>query len=342
MPGRDAPTNRQLFKRAMVDNSQQVRQQYSFWHLGGLGPRELVKRVWRGIIDDDLLGRSAQLGYYSFFSLFPALILLTALLGIMAGPGTQLYNLLVHYLGKALPPSVAHMIHGVLDQTSAASGSGKVTFGLLALLWTASSAMSAVQDTLNVVYDLEDRRPVWKARLIALGITIVCSLLLLLTMAVFLYGTMLVDFIGDQIGLGEGLRRIWRIGEWPVAVLSLSLTFAIIYNFAPAFERRRWKWLTPGSVFAMITWGLATLGFRLYLRYFHSFSRTYGSLGAVIILLSWFYVTGLMLLLGGEVNAAIECSAAEHGVPGARHKRQKTASVEGHVGGVEEHSVSNR
>ncbi len=324
------------------NNSQPLCQQYSSWRLGGLSLRELAKRVWRGTNDDDLLGRSAQLGYYGFFSLFPALILLTALLGIMAGPGTQLYDMLVHYLGKALSPSVARMVHGVLDESLAASGGGKITFGLLALLWTASSAMSAVQDTLNVVYDIKVRRSLWKTRLIALGMTVICSLLLLLTMAVFLYGTMLVDFVGDQIGLGEGLRRIWRAGEWPVAVFSLSLVFAIIYNFAPAFERRRWKWLTPGSVFAMITWVLATLGFRLYLRHFNSFSRTYGSLGAVIILLSWFYVTGLMLLLGGEVNAAIECAAADHGVPGARHKRAKTATTRELVNQLEKHSVGNR
>ncbi len=329
-------------KHGTENNSQQLCQQYSSWHLGGLSLRELVKRVWRGLNDDDLLGRSAQLGYYGFFSLIPALILLTALLGIMAGPGTQLYEMLVHYLGRAFPPSVARMIHGVLDESSAASGGGKITFGLIALLWTASSAMSAVQDTLNVVYDIRERRPIWKARLIALGITVVCSLLLLLTMAVVLYGTMLVDFIGDQIGLGEGLRRIWRAGEWPVAMFSLSLAFAIIYNFAPDFEHRRWKWLTPGSVFAMITWVLATFGFRLYLRYFNSFSRTYGSLGAVIILLSWFYVTGLMVLLGGEVNAAIECAAADRGVPGARHKRQRTVPDTSRVSSFEDQSVSNR
>jgi membrane protein len=328
-------------KHGTENHSQQPRQ-YSLWHLGGLSLRELVKRVWQGLTDDDLLGRSAQLSYYGFFSLFPALILFTALLGIMAGPGTQIYDLLVHYLGKALSPSVARMLHGVLDESLAASGGGKITFGLLALLWTASSAMAAVQDTLNVVYDIEERRPLWKARLSALAITVVCSLLLLLTMAVFLYGTMLVDFIADQIGLGEGLRRLWRAGEWPVAVFSLSLAFAIIYSFAPDFEPRRWKWLTPGSVFAMITWVLATFGFRLYLRHFNSFTRTYGSLGAVIILLSWFYVTGLMVLLGGEVNAAIECAAADHGVPGARRKRWKTQPAKGPVSSVQQHSISNR
>ncbi len=310
----------------VADDPEQARQKkekYSPWKLGGLSVRELAKRVWRGSMDDDVFGRAAELGYYGFFSLFPALILLTAVLGMMAGPGTRLHGMLLHYMNTALPDAASKMIRGVLDQASAASGEGKITFGLLVSLWTASSAMAAVQDTLNGVYDVIDERPLWRARAIALGLTIVCSVLIVFALAVILYGGVLADFIGNNIGLSSALTWIWKIGQWPIALFFLSLVFALVYYYAPDVEQRHWEWITPGSVVGMATWLLVTIGFRVYVQHFNSYSATYGSLGAVIILLTWFYVAGLTLLLGGEVNAEIEHAAARRGVPDAKLKGQK-------------------
>ncbi len=308
--------------------AQAKKQQFSPWKLGGLSLWELVKRVWQGIMDDDVFGRAAELGYYGFFSLFPLLILVTAVLGKMAGPGTHLHHMLIHYMDRTLPGSAAKMIRGVLHETSAASGGGKITFGIIASLWTASSAMAAIQDTLNGVYDVADERPLWKSRGIALALTIVCSILLVLAMAVILYGGVLADFIGNQLGLSTAVTWIWKIGQWPVALFFIATIFALIYYYAPDVQQKHWEWLTPGSVVGMVTWILASVGFRIYLHYFNSYSATYGSLGAVIILLTWFYVTGLMLLLGAEVNAEIEHAAARRGVPDAKRKGEKVPACD--------------
>lgn len=304
------------------------REQLSPWKLGGLSVGQLGKRVWNSVNSDDVLNRAAELAYYFFFSLFPALILLTAILGLLAGPGTKLHEMLLQYMSTALPPSAFHMVQKVLDETSQASGGGKITFGILVTLWSASSAMTAVQDTLNAVYDVPEGRPYWKAKGIAIALTVVCSILMILTMTVILYGNMVADFVGNQVSMGTAATWAWKIAQWPIALFFLALVFSVTYYYAPDVEQRHWEWLTPGAVVGMTTWIIASFALRVYLHYFNSYSATYGSLGAVIILLTWFYVTGLMLLLGAEVNAEIENAAAKQGMPDAKHKGQKVPAAD--------------
>jgi membrane protein len=304
------------------------REELSPWKLGGLSFGELGKRVWNSVNSDDVLNRAAQLAYFFFFSLFPALIFLTAIFGLLAGPGTKLHDMLLQYMGTALPASAFEMVQKVLTETNQAAGGGKITFGLLVTLWSASAAMTAVQDTLNAVYDVPEQRPFWKAKGIAIALTIVCSILMIVTLTVILYGNMLADFVGNLIGLGFVATWTWKIVQWPIAFFFLALVFSITYYYAPDVEQRHWEWLTPGAVAGMITWIIASLILRVYLHFFNSYSATYGSLGAVIILLTWFYVTGLMLLLGAEVNAEIENAAAKRGMPDAKHKGQKVPAAD--------------
>jgi membrane protein len=299
------------------------REQLSPWKLGGLSIGELGKRVWKGVNDHDVLDRAAGLAYYFFFALFPALILASAVFGLLAGPGTKLHEMLLQYVGTALPGSAFEMVQKVLNETSQAAGGGKITFGLLASLWTASSAMAAVQDTLNAVYAVPEGRPLWKARGIAIVLTIVCSILVIVALVIILYGNVLANFVGNHIGLTAALTTTWEIVQWPIALFFLAMVFSVTYYYAPDVEQRHWEWITPGAAVGMVTWIIASIGLRVYLHYFNSYSATYGSLGAVIILLTWFYVTGLMLLLGGEVNAEIENAAAKSGIPDAKHKGQK-------------------
>lgn len=303
--------------------SPERREQLSPWKLGGLSSRELGKRVWNSINNDDILNRAAELAYYFFFSLFPALIFLTSIFGLLAGPGTKLHGMLLQYIATVLPPSAFEMVQKVLTETSQAAGAGKITFGLLVTLWSASAAMAAVQDTLNAVYDVPEARPYWKAKGIAIGLTVVCSILMIVTLTVILYGNMLADSVGNLVGLTAAVTWAWKVAQWPIALFFLALVFSVTYYYAPDVEQRHWEWLTPGAVVGMTTWIIASLALRIYLHYFNSYSATYGSLGAVIILLTWFYVTGLMLLLGAEVNAEIENAAAKRGIPDAKHKGQK-------------------
>jgi membrane protein len=281
--------------------------------LGGLSLRKLGERVWTSLNQDDVFGRSAQLAYYFFLALFPGLIFLTAIFGLLASPGTRLHDSLLRYMAAGLPHSVYELVHQTLEQNAQASGGGKLTFGILGTLWSATAGMSAVQDALNAVHKVKESRPFWRARAVALALTLVGSVLVIVAMALLLYGRELAALAGHYIGIAPVVKWMWEFVQWPVAFLFLSFTFALIYHYAPNVQQRRWEWLTPGSLVGMTAWVLASVALRVYLHYFHSFSATYGSLGAVIILLIWFYVTGMMLLLGAEINAVIKNAAAESG-----------------------------
>jgi len=297
------------------------------WKLGGLSLVELAKRVGRSANDDNVFGRSAELGYYFFLALFPALIFFTALIGLLASTGTELHRSLLNYMQAAMPGSAYELVYKVFEKTTQASGAGKLSFGLIAALWSATSGMTALEDTLNAVYNVREGRPLWKTYGLAIILTIVCSILLVVALLVILYGNMLANFTSAHLGLGPVATWSWKIVQWPIAFAFLSLVFSLIYYYCPDVDQRHWEWLTPGAAAGMVLWLAASFGFRVYLHYFNAYSATYGAFGAVMILLVWFYITGMMLLLGAEVNAEIENAAAKRGVPDAKHKGQKVPAA---------------
>lgn len=282
--------------------------------------------MWDSINDDDVFGRAAQLAYYFFLSIFPGLILLMSIFGILASAGSQMRTSMLQYMQTAMPPMAFHLVNRVITETTQASGTGKLTFGLVFALWSAAYAMSAPQDTLNAVYNVKEGRPFWKRNGIALALTIVCSLLLVVALAIILYGGNVVNLVARHAGLGPVITIAWKCVQWAIASFFLVLVFALIYYWAPDVEQKRWEWLTPGSVIGIATWLIASIGLRIYLHFFNTYSATYGVLGAAIILLTWFYVSGVMVLIGAEVNAEIENAAAKRGAPDAKHKGHKTPS----------------
>lgn len=306
------------------ETAQSKEERLSPWKLGGLSFKELGKRVWKSVNDDDVFGRSAQLAYYFFLALFPALICLTALIGLLAGTSTKLHASLLSYIATALPPSAYELVSKTLEHTASASGGGKIGFGILASLWSATAGVTALEDTLNAVYNTHESRPLWKVYGIAIALTIVGSMLVIVALAVILFGGNVADFVANHVGLGPVAVWSWKIVQWPIAFAFLALVFSLTYYYCPDVDQRHWQWLTPGAVVGMITWILASAVLRIYLHFYNSYTATYGSLGAVMILLLWFYVTGMMLLLGAEVNAEIENAAAKRGLPDAKHKGQKT------------------
>ena len=320
---RPAQTIREAQQRpAPVPESK--RERLSPWKLGGLSAKELAKRVWKSVNDDDVFGRSAQLAYYFFLALFPALICVTALIGLLAGSSAKLHDSLLSYIATALPPSAYELVSKTLEHTTTASGGGKIGFGILASLWSATAGMTALEDTLNAVYNTHESRPLWKVYGIAIALTIVTSILVIVALAVILFGGHVADFVATHVGLGPVALWSWKIVQWPIALAFLALVFSLTYYYCPDVDQRHWQWLTPGAVIGMVTWIIASAALRIYLHYYDSYTATYGSLGAVMILLLWFYVTGMMLLLGAEVNAEIENAAAKRGLPDAKHKGQKT------------------
>lgn len=289
----------------------------SLWNLQGVPVRVVARRAWKSILDDRIFGHAAELGFYFLFALFPTLFSASSILGLIARSASRTFDRMLHYLALVIPTQAFGVVLHTFNETTAHSTSGKITFGLVAAIWSASVGVSAVQDTLNAVYKVEDSRSYIKARLEAIGLTILLIVIISCCLGSMLGGDFLARFARHRIH-DEFLRlaavATVRFAGWTVATALLALTFSVVYYWAPDLKTRCWHWLTPGAAIGILAWLLASLAFRVYLFFFNSYSVTYGSLGAVIILLMWFYITGLMLLAGAEVNSEIEAAAAERHV----------------------------
>jgi membrane protein len=279
------------------------------WRLRVSSARTLLKHVWISSYEDGVYNRAAELAYFFFLSLFPGMIFITTLLGFVFKSNGQLTGLLLHYLSTTLPGSAFQLIRTVITEVTRSSGSGKLTFGILAALWTANSGMNALEDALNAVYKVKESRPLWKTYGIALILTVLASLLIIAALTVFLYGDALVQVVSNTVGLRPAFYWSWKVAQWPIALFFVSLVASMVYYAAPNVEQRRWQWLSPGALFATLGWVAASGLLRLYFHFFTNYAKTYGSLGAVMVLLTWLYVTGTMLLLGAEVNMVIETAA---------------------------------
>ena len=273
----------------------------AWWKLCDISAKDLTLKVWQGINDDDVWGRSAQLAYYFLFALFPLAICLTAVLGIIVGSSSRTAQNLIDYLTRAMPPSAVSIVHQTMHTALSASGGGKITFGILLALFFASSGLSALMDTLNVVFGVRERRSLLRQRIIALLLTFIVGGLICLAVLLVVIG----DHIANVLNLGL-LKWTWKVTEYPVAVLFLLLAYSLIYYYAPDLRHRQRRWFTLGSVIGVSLWILASFGLRIYLHFFNTYTVTYGTLGAVMTLLLWFYVTGFSMLVGGEINAIID------------------------------------
>jgi membrane protein len=279
--------------------------------------KDFLWRVWARAEEDEILGRAAQLSYYFLLALFPLLLFLITLFGYLDGAGSQLRHKLISYLGTVMPDSAVHLVVVTIDQVTNARGGGKLSFGLVAALWAASSGLNALAQALNAAYDVAETRPWWKVRLISMALTVVMAVLIVAALLIVLYGGRLGHFLATFIHEGHAFSAAWKLLQWPIALAFVFIAFSLIYQFAPnvSAKRRsgrlpasdyRRRWLSPGEVIAVTLWLLVSLGFRLYLHFFNSYSATYGSLGALIILMLWFYLTGAAILLGGEINCELE------------------------------------
>jgi membrane protein len=278
------------------------------WRLGGLGLRGLTTRVWQEIGDDEIVDRAAALSYYFVFALFPMLLFLAALLGMV--PDARLMDQLMGYLAGALPPDAASLTSRVLNEIVSGAHGGLVSVGALAALWAASAGMDSIRTALNAAYDVVDPRPWWKRRLMAIGLTIVFAGFTLTGLILLVLGPEITDTIARSVGLGAIFTAIWNTIRWPVALILALVGVGLVYYLAPAV-RQRWYWVTPGSAVAVAGWLLASSGLRLYVTRFADFNATYGSIGGAMLLLLWLYMTGLMLLVGAEVNAEIAQAARQ-------------------------------
>jgi membrane protein len=283
---------------------------------------ELLKRTVKETSDDDCLGLAAQLAYYFFLALFPAVLFLLALASFF--PLTNFIDDAIRTLRPFTAPDVLSFLEEQLRRLSNANNGGLLTLGVLGALWSSSAAVVAIVGSLNRAYDIEEGRPWWKVRLTAIGLTLALALMLLTSFTLIVVGPTIAEHLASFLGLGAAFEWSWKILQWPVAFFLVTTAVGLVYYFAPDAEQE-WVWITPGAVLGTLLWVLVSLAFKFYVANFADYNATYGAVGGVIMLLLWFYLSGLAILVGAEFNAEIE-HASPYGkdvgekVPGERRK----------------------
>ena len=295
------------------------------WGLGGLSASDLGRGVRKAVGKDDVFGRAAELAYYFFLALFPLLLFLFMVAALLIGPKSALQANLMNYIGRVAPPDAAHLIQQTVAQTFKASGGLKALFAIIGALWAASQGVTALMETLNSAYNVEETRAWWKQRALAIWLTIAASVLMAIGLALLTLGQKMAASLAVAGSVGGAAKWIWYVAQWPLIALLVLFAFGIIYYWAPNVEHRKWHWVTPGAVTALVLWLAVSFGLRYYLQYFNTYSRTYGALTAVIIVLLWFYVTGAAILIGGEVKSEIERAGSS--AAGPRFERSGTQAA---------------
>lgn len=264
----------------------------------------LGRRIYREYEDDRVADSAAVLAFYFVFSLFPFLFFLTTLVAYM--PKVQsAAGTLLDRIRPIIPGQAMSLIEGHVHALVSTPRPRLLTFGLATTLYSASRGVDAVRNAMNRAYEVRDSRPFWRTELLALGVTIGGAALVLLAIVALVIGGDLGAWVARHLHLPSWVMPVVRWGRWPVTAMALLTSTALCYNVLPDRRGRR-RFLTPGSVFATVAWFAASWGFGYYAGHFGRYNITYGSIGSVIILLVWFYITGFILIMGGEINAALE------------------------------------
>lgn len=295
-----APALRRNRIGRLVDSYRTKARVRGYKMFGGLTLKQLISNVWRESNEDNVFGGAAELAYYFLLALFPMLIFLTSLVGFLPGLQANILNA----IGKVAPADAMRLINDTLADIISHRSGGLISFGVLGTLWAASSGVESLMGTLNVAYEAKEKRSFWKVRLIAIALTLSLALLVIGGAAFVMFGHKLSDRLSELLGFGMALTIIGSIMGYVIGITLLFLGIQLLYYFGPD-AKRAWKWITPGAIFAVVAILVGSYLFSVYLRVAPSNSATYGSLGAVITLMLWLYLIGLVLLVGGEINSEI-------------------------------------
>jgi membrane protein len=274
----------------------------SYFHTS-VGWKEILKRTARESIADDILSLAAQLAYYFFLALFPALLFLVAVASFF--PLEHLMDTIIGSLSRIAPPAVLSIVEDQIRQIARSGNGGLLTIGMVLTIWSSSAGIVAIANALNTAYDVTEGRPWWKVRLVSIGLTVALTVFVPVSFGLVVLGPALAQRVATWLHLGQAFVITWTILQWPIVFLLIAFAVALIYYFAPDVEQE-FAFLTPGSVTATLLWVIFSLGFKVYVSRFADYNATYGALGGVIVLLLWFYASGLALLIGAELNAEIE------------------------------------
>jgi len=277
-------------------------------------PGEVAKPSWkyalrktaREFTADQCTDLAAALTYYAVLSIFPAMIAIISLLGVV-GQGERSTDTVLSLINQVAPGGTADVLRGPLEQFSSSPAAGfALVFGILLAIWSASGYVGAFSRAMNRIYEIEEGRPFWKLRPVQLGVTIVSILLILIMVVILIVSGPVTDAVGSALGLGETVQIVWSVVKWPILALAAVLIIAILYYATPNAKQPKFRWISMGALVALVTLVIASFLFGLYVTNFSNYDRTYGSLAGVVIFLLWLWIANLALLFGGEFDAELE------------------------------------
>ena len=283
---------------------------------------ELLKRTYKELMDDDALGQAAQLAYYFFLAVFPAILCVIALASFL--PLQNFTDEIVSSLDRFAPAEMLSIIRDQMVRLAQGNDGGILTLGLLGAVWSSSAAMVAMISAMNRAYEIDEGRPWWKVRATAILLTVGFAVFIVIAFGLIVAGPQAADWAAARLGFAPAFALAWKILQWPLAFALVVTGIGLVYYFAPDAEQD-WVWITPGALIATVLWVIGSLAFRFYVVNFGNYEATYGAITGVILLMLWFYVSGLALLIGAEASAEIEHAspwgkAAGEKIPGQKKK----------------------
>jgi membrane protein len=283
--------------------------------------RDIARRIWDKIFEDEVFGRCAQFAYYWFFSLFPLLILLTSLLAF--SPLATGLDRWLYALSNVLPPEAFTLVQSTFREITQNQSHGLLSFSFLIVIWASSSGMGALITSLNKAFDAPQSRPWWLERLLAIALTLGLTSFIIAALLLFFSGDYISAQVADAYGFGSILTALWHVAQWVLVILFVLVGVELIYYFAPNTQQR-WALFTPGAIFALISWLTISYGLRFYVSRVANYNATYGTLGGVMVLMIWLYLLGVSILVGGVINSVIsEVGESEDGRQKTKDRRLK-------------------
>jgi membrane protein len=307
-----------------------------FPHMKGQRLHRVMVRTITEFVDDEMSTYASALAYQMLFSLFPFILFLIALIGFLHLP--DFFSWLRLQSELVLPPQALEQVNPVIDQLQQSKG-GLLSVGIVIALWTASAGVRLMMSAMNAAYDVVEGRPAWKRFPLSIFYTVGIAGMLLVAAALMVLGPQVMGWIASQVGLEDFIVTLWTIVRWPVVVILLMMAVALIYYVMPDVKQE-FRFITPGSVLAVVVWILASVGFGLYVKTFADYNAMYGSIGAIIVLLLYFYISAAVLLLGAEMNAVIEHMSTEGKDDGEKFPGEHDHEHKQHVSGLgRDHSI---
>jgi membrane protein len=308
-----------------------------FPQLRQLSVKTVLVRTVKEFLDDEMSTYASALAYQMLFSLFPFLLFLIALIGFLHLP--DFFSWLRLQSELVLPPQALDQVNPVIDQLQQSKG-GLLSVGIVIALWTASAGVRLMMSAMNAAYDVVEARPAWKRIPLSVLYTIGIAGMLLTVAALMVTGPQVMNWLAAQIGMEDFIVTLWTILRWPLIVILLMVAVAIMYYVMPDVKQS-FRFITPGSMLAVVVWIVASLGFAYYVKTFADYNAMYGSIGAIIVLLLYFYISAAVLLLGAEMNAVIEHMSAEGKEKGEKEEGERdavanieTVHIKQHVSGL--------